>query len=209
MNELIELIGCSINVVCLEDILNANDFDGKWGFIIQALTISWKRLTREVENINFSKVLQELRNFLNENTSRFDENEKVLIDEDLKIWESNWETYVRKSRSGSRTLGDFVRAVSLGNTQKSNDTGVILTTVHMSKGLEYDVVFVMGLNEGVFPDYRSIQSKSQLVEENHNIFVAITRSKRLCYLTYPRIKQTPWGIKHQKPSRYIKELNDN
>lgn len=82
----------------------------------------------------------------------------------------------------------------------------------MSKGLEYDVVFIMGLNEGVFPDYRAVNAyqynndSKQLTEERHNMFVSITRSKRLCYVTYPLSKNTPWGIKYQKPSRYIKEL---
>jgi DNA helicase-2/ATP-dependent DNA helicase PcrA len=74
----------------------------------------------------------------------------------------------------------------------------------MSKGLEFDAVFIMGLNEGVFPDYRSLNDKVQLSEEQHNMFVSITRSKRLCYLTYPQRRKMPWGdIKAQQPSRYI------
>lgn len=102
--------------------------------------------------------------------------------------------------------------VSLGSTNTLNDKGIVLTTVHMSKGLEYDVVFVMGLNEGVLPDYRAVYAynnfndNKQLIEERHNMFVAITRAKRLCYLTYPLSKDTPWGVKWQRPSRYIKEL---
>jgi DNA helicase-2/ATP-dependent DNA helicase PcrA len=70
----------------------------------------------------------------------------------------------------------------------------------------------MGLNEGVFPDYRAVYAyensndNKQLIEERHNMFVAITRSKRLCYLTYPLTKDTPWGVKRQNPSRFIIEL---
>ena len=73
----------------------------------------------------------------------------------------------------------------------------------------------MGLNEGFFPDYRAVQAyynfrdEKQLIEERHNMFVAITRSKRLCYLTYPLSKDTPWGVKRQKTSRYITELRSN
>jgi DNA helicase-2/ATP-dependent DNA helicase PcrA len=74
----------------------------------------------------------------------------------------------------------------------------------MSKGLEFDVVFIIGLNEGVFPDYRSLGDSAQLNEEQHNMFVSITRSKRLCYLTYPQKRIMPWGdLRDQAPSRYI------
>jgi DNA helicase-2/ATP-dependent DNA helicase PcrA len=130
----------------------------------------------------------------------------------LKSWEINWNSYTKNSSPGERSLGNFVRTVSLGNAHTARDKGIALTTVHMSKGLEYDVVFIMGLNDGVFPDYRAVQAfnnskdKKQIVEEKHNMFVAITRSKRLCYLTYPLLKETPWGIKPQTASRFVLEL---
>ena len=80
--------------------------------------------------------------------------------------------------------------------------------LHMSKGLQYDVVFVMGLCEGVFPDYRAInEGEKQLAQEKNNMYVAVTRAKRLCYMTFPKKKMMPWGdIKYQTPSRYIKDI---
>jgi DNA helicase-2/ATP-dependent DNA helicase PcrA len=73
--------------------------------------------------------------------------------------------------------------------------------------LEFDVVFIMGLNEGVFPDYRAIKNPTQLDEEQHNMFVSITRSKRICYLTCPKERVMPWGdSKVQEPSRYMTSL---
>lgn len=62
----------------------------------------------------------------------------------------------------------------------------------MSKGLEYDIVFLIGLNEGTFPDYRAKIPK-ELKEELNNMFVALTRARRVCYITYPQSKIMPWG----------------
>ena len=76
----------------------------------------------------------------------------------------------------------------------------------MSKGLQYNVVFILGLSEGTFPDYRAKKDK-ELEQEQNNMYVAVTRAKRICYLTYPENKLMPWGVyKRQVPSRYIKNL---
>jgi DNA helicase II / ATP-dependent DNA helicase PcrA len=83
--------------------------------------------------------------------------------------------------------------------------GDTLLTVHSAKGMEFDVVFLIGMNEGTFPDYRA--RGSGLEEERRSAFVAVTRSKRLLYVTYPNTKIMPWGAeKTQQPSRYITEL---
>ena len=65
-------------------------------------------------------------------------------------------------------------------------------TVHSAKGMEFDLVFLIGMNEGTFPDYRA-NRQTQLAEEKRNAFVAVTRSRCLLYLTYPVQKMTPWG----------------
>ena len=77
----------------------------------------------------------------------------------------------------------------------------------MSKGLEFNVVFVISLNEGIFPDYRSVSSE-EIQEEKHNLFVSITRSRRLCYLSYITKRTTRWGTKCQEPSRFIELFNN-
>jgi DNA helicase-2/ATP-dependent DNA helicase PcrA len=95
---------------------------------------------------------------------------------------------------------------ALGATQQAaKEGGVALLTVHSSKGLEFDVVFVAGMAEGVFPDYRA--RGKEMAEESRNAFVAVTRSKRLLYLTYPRSRMMPWGErKLQQPSRYLESV---
>lgn len=103
----------------------------------------------------------------------------------------------------------FRNQISLGKTKEIEDhSGISFLTAHMSKGLQFDIVFIMGLTEGTFPDYRAVKGgDSQLSQEMNNMYVAVTRAKRLCYMTYPAKKQMPWGdTKKQLPSRYIKDL---
>lgn len=79
-------------------------------------------------------------------------------------------------------------------------------TVHASKGLEFEVVFLAGMAEGIFPDYRA-RTFSALTEETRNAFVAVTRSKRLLYATYPKLRMMPWGDERAtEPSRYLKKI---
>jgi DNA helicase-2/ATP-dependent DNA helicase PcrA len=71
--------------------------------------------------------------------------------------------------------------------------------------MEFDVVFLIGMAEGTFPDYRA--KGSALEEERRSAFVAITRSKRLLYVLYPKTRLMPWGAyKAQQPSRFIAQM---
>ncbi|WP_368294136.1 ATP-dependent helicase [Dehalobacter sp. TBBPA1] len=198
------------------DVLRSDmNLDGTWSTLIGKLNEVWDILLKSESEIKFHQALKSLQLILDENQNTMDENEKLLAQEDIKLWKENWNSYIKKSKAGERTLSNFIRTVSLGSAYTPEDRGIVLTTVHMSKGLEYDVVFIMGLNEGVFPDYRAVNSQKYesdekpLIEERHNMFVSITRSRRLCYVTYPLSKDTPWGTKYQKPSRFVHELNSN
>ena len=103
---------------------------------------------------------------------------------------------------GQHSISAFLGQVALGTTQQPNDQGLALLTVHSAKGMEFDVVFVIGMTEGTLPDYRA--KGKALEEEQRSAFVAITRSKRLLYLTYPEWKKIPWGdLKRQARSRYL------
>jgi DNA helicase-2/ATP-dependent DNA helicase PcrA len=128
--------------------------------------------------------------------------ERVLVAGDLAEWRKHWDYFVRSSPGGQHSIGAFLGQVALGTTQQPNDQGLGLLTVHSAKGMEFDVVFVIGMTEGTFPDYRA-RGKA-LEEEQRSAFVAITRSKRLLYLTYPEWKKMPWGdVKRQARSRYL------
>jgi len=101
----------------------------------------------------------------------------------------------------------FRNALALGQlSENSADDGLTLSTVHTMKGLEKDIVFLVGMCEGVFPDYRA-RSKMELDEERNNAFVAVTRAKRWLYISYPKQRLMPWGDrKSQQKSRFIVEM---
>ena len=134
------------------------------------------------------------------------DNDQYLIHEDIKMWKEHWKKYCSQTVAGNRSISHFRNQVSLGRTQMYDNSGVSLLTVHMSKGLEFNIVFLLGMNEGTFPDYRAVTEQSYK-EELNNMFVALTRAKRMCFLTYPQSKTMPWGkTKIQSPSRFIKMI---
>lgn len=143
---------------------------------------------------------------LEKKANAFEDEERNRVMQDLKEWRQHWNYFVRNEQGGSHSVGSFLSQVALGTTQQPNLEGVALLTVHSAKGMEFEVVFVVGMNEGTFPDYRARPGNS-LEEEQRNAFVAVTRSKRLLYLTYPEMKMMPWGdVKKQNPSRFLEPI---
>lgn len=125
--------------------------------------------------------------------------------QDVKQWKQHWNYFVRNEPGGAHSIASFLSQVALGTTQQPRLEGVALLTVHSAKGMEFDVVFVIGMNEGTFPDYRA--TGASLDEEKRNAFVAVTRSKRLLYVTFPEKKLMPWGdTKAQRPSRFLEPI---
>lgn len=133
-----------------------------------------------------------------------EENTRRGIYEDVAVFQQEWDQYLR-SDGAAKTIASFMSSKALGATQTANREGVALLTVHSSKGLEFDVVMIAGMTEGSFPDYRAT-GKRELEEEKRNAFVAVTRAKRLLYLTYPLNRQMPWEeMRRQTPSRFLKQ----
>jgi DNA helicase-2/ATP-dependent DNA helicase PcrA len=156
--------------------------------------------------LNFDKVLSALKENM---PSDLSEDERYLLEKDIVEWSKHWKKFKNHISSENRTLVSFRNAISLGKTQEIDaESGVALLTAHMSKGLEFEVVFVIGLTEGTFPDYRAVNFRGEaMTQEKNNMYVAVTRAKRLCYLSYPQIKNMPWGDdKKQLPSRFISQV---
>lgn len=92
--------------------------------------------------------------------------------------------------------------------QTEDDEKLRLSTIHQAKGLEFNVVFVIMLCEGLFPSARSVESPEAVEEERRLFYVAITRAKDELYLSYPMIRATAGagGDYFQQPSRFLLEL---
>src|SRR3990167_1357670 len=136
-----------------------------------------------------------------------DEDDKRAIWEDIKVLRGEWNRFLRIERESANDLASFLTHMALGTMQQPRQDGLALLTVHSSKGLEFDVIFVVGMSDGTFPDYRANQNGKTKAEEKRNAFVAVTRSKRLLYLSYPQSKIMPWGSpRNQIPSPFLKDM---
>ena len=152
---------------------------------------------------SFSMSLDSLHEFANNIKN---EEERLLTTKDIELWCERWNNYLRAKAGGQPSLSKFLSQVAIGTAQKTNHEGIALLTVHSAKGLEFDIVFVAGLVNGVFPDYRATNS-TLLTEEDNNMFVAVTRARRVLILSYPKSRIMPWGdSRSQKPSSYLKKF---
>jgi DNA helicase-2/ATP-dependent DNA helicase PcrA len=79
-------------------------------------------------------------------------------------------------------------------------------TLHNAKGLEFDVVFIIGMEDGVFPHYRSMGDPAELEEERRLAYVGITRARRRLYLTHAWSRSLFGGSSYNPPSRFLSEL---
>ncbi len=109
------------------------------------------------------------------------------------------------------SLAEFLEDVALA-TSMDNDTGdddrVALMTIHLAKGLEFPFVYIVGMEEDLFPSGMSMGTRSELEEERRLFYVALTRAEKQAYLTYTESRYR-WGkLVDAEPSRFIEEIDD-
>ena len=117
-----------------------------------------------------------------------------------------------EEREGIVSLEDFLLEVSLVtdvNEYDSDPNKVSLMTVHSVKGLEFDYVFIIGLEEGLFPHINSLLNSNELEEERRLCYVAITRAKEKLYIVNARNRVLFGTDTANVPSRFIKEINQD
>ncbi len=114
-----------------------------------------------------------------------------------------------EKENAENTLGDFLESIALVSDVDNldNDTeAVTLMTIHSAKGLEFEVVFLVGMEEDLFPSKRAIDEDEEVEEERRLCYVAITRAKQVLYITNTR-KRTLYGsTTYRLPSRFIDEI---
>jgi DNA helicase-2/ATP-dependent DNA helicase PcrA len=114
-----------------------------------------------------------------------------------------------ETQTDQPTLSGFLEQVSLVADIDSLDAGsdaVTLMTLHAAKGLEFPVVFLVGMEECVFPHIRSMESDRELEEERRLCYVGITRAKEELYLSAANRRTVFGNISYNKPSRFLKEI---
>ncbi len=110
------------------------------------------------------------------------------------------------------SLAEFMEDVALA-TDLDNDKGdsdrVALMTVHLAKGLEFPYVYIVGMEEDLFPSGMNMNSRSELEEERRLFYVALTRAEKQAYLTYTQSRYR-WGkLIDAEPSRFIEEIDES
>ena len=109
------------------------------------------------------------------------------------------------------SLAEFLEDVALAtdlDADKGDANHVALMTIHLAKGLEFANVFIVGLEEDLFPSAMSMNTRSELEEERRLFYVALTRAEKQAYLTYA-LSRYRWGkLIDAEPSRFIEEIDD-
>jgi DNA helicase-2/ATP-dependent DNA helicase PcrA len=114
-----------------------------------------------------------------------------------------------EQRSPEGKLADFLEQISLVSEQDEydeEDPGVTLMTLHNAKGLEFDIVFIVGMEDGIFPHYRSMTDSAELEEERRLAYVGITRARKRLYLTHAWSRSLFGGSNYNPPSRFLGEI---
>jgi DNA helicase-2/ATP-dependent DNA helicase PcrA len=103
---------------------------------------------------------------------------------------------------------EYVALVEAKDDKNLQDT-VCVMTVHGAKGLEFDMVFLPGLEDGIFPSSRSVQEKNGVEEERRLMYVAITRAKKHLIISFAKSRYLFGDVVNSMPSRFIRELPEN
>ena len=108
-------------------------------------------------------------------------------------------------------LTDFLSDVALltdqDNTEEDDTPKVTLMTVHAAKGLEFDTVFIVGMEEQLFPSLMAYDSTRQMEEERRLLYVAITRAEKRCMLSYAKSRFRFGKVEYGMPSRFLKDID--
>lgn len=176
------------------------------GFVEKADSVDVWELGRRI--VEESGVSSDLASGKNDDAKDKMEN----LDEFMSGLRDFVDTKREEGRADETLISSFLQEVSLmTDADKDNDDEgrdvVSLMTVHASKGLEFDTVFVVGLEENLFPSGRVMSSLRELEEERRLLYVAITRAEQRCYLSCAKSRYQYGNLQFNPPSRFLKEID--
>lgn len=178
--------------------------------------LEFKRLIEDLTNDSLTLSLTELiDNILEKSGIKKELTSSKLLEDEIRLENLNEFKSITKSYEeeyGSATLSDFLDEISLVSDMTEHQDGsnrVSLMTVHSVKGLEFDYVFIVGMEEGIFPHYNAINdgSSSAIEEERRLCYVAITRAKKELYITSAESRMLFGSTSRNLPSRFIEEID--
>lgn len=169
-------------------------------------------ITKESENLS----LTELIDLILEKSGMKSELENTLgIEAELRLenlMEFKSITASFEERTGNVNLGDFLEEISLIadiSEHKEDNDEVTLMTIHSAKGLEFEVVFLVGMEENIFPHSNSLMEVDGLEEERRLCYVGITRAKKRLFISNAKRRMLYGKDSMNVPSRFIKEIDSS
>jgi len=183
----------------LEQLLSLNKADGLTGeqkALLAILVPAWQKIN--LNNKIVDNVLIQIKSKIE--SYEFPDEEKLKIDFDINEFQRLWKGFLKNTASEGQNLANFRYFIAL-NSPDDNKDGLTLSTIHTVKGLEYDIIFLMGLNQAT--------RQKEIEEERNNAYVAVTRAKKCIYVSYPQHRLMPWGSpKRQFISSFINDFSD-
>ena len=169
-------------------------------------------LTKASESLSLTELIDEI---LEKTGIKKELSTSKLLEDEIRLENLNEFKGVTKSYEeeyGTASLGDFLDEISLVSDMSEHQDSsnrVSLMTVHSVKGLEFDYVFIVGMEEGIFPHYNAINdgSNSAIEEERRLCYVAITRAKKELYITSADTRMLFGNPMRNQPSRFIDEID--
>ena len=150
-----------------------------------------------LDGSNFRPTLKKLASYIKEQSQnmQLDQQEWLVAYDDFKEINKHWTKYASSVNTTSLTA--IRNAMTLGQTATiKQEDSVSLATVHTMKGQQSTIVFLIGMDEGTFPDYRAVKlgtKSAEMQQERNNLYVAVTRAQRHLYISYPKKRLMPWG----------------
>ncbi len=169
---------------------------------------------KTVEGVARYENIQELLNGIKD----FSESERTPQEDELNeitklsLPKDETDMFAQTADGGIRTLDEFMQEITLltGTDDADDDENkdkVSLMTIHAAKGLEFPYVYVVGLEENLFPSQLSLNSRSDLEEERRLFYVAVTRAEKKATLSYALTRYRFGNILYCEPSRFIDEID--
>ncbi|MFA5603960.1 MAG: UvrD-helicase domain-containing protein [Bacilli bacterium] len=186
-----------------------------YGAIDSGKELEFKKIIEDIKLKTESMTLTELVDYVLDRSGMRQEliNEKTIESEIRLENLEEFKTITKEfeERNGIISLEEFLYEISLVadvEEYKNNKDAVTLMTIHSAKGLEFDYVFIVGLEESIFPHSNSSDSLDEIEEERRLCYVAITRAKEKLWLINSK-RRTIYGLTNQNlPSRFISEIDE-
>ncbi len=178
-------------------------------FMIQQKTRNAYNLAQDIAKA--SGIMRDLNDDKTpEGISRFENIEELL--NGIKDFSENFDQQQGEEGSSVKTLDIYLQDIALltdaDQDDKDDNNKVSLMTIHSAKGLEFPYVFVVGMEENLFPSIMSLNSRSDLEEERRLFYVAVTRAEKAAILSYAE-NRYKWGnMTMSEPSRFISEIDE-